>query len=214
MSDETTKKRIPSASETFEDEGLRRAAVAAEAGDLAQLRAMVDIDLDKIERSGVNLLIYEITAGNAIAVRTLLDAGANPNVNTASGVSPMFAAALMPDQTFLRLLLDKGGDPNLEDQRKEPLLTRLVFFEQWDNILLLLDRGARIDVHGPSGQTALYLFGSLHQFDRVYALLERGADPTIKTTSNIELRNFVNQPVPADSPQAPWQKKVAERIGD
>lgn len=213
MNDETTKRRIPSASETFDDERLRRAAEVAEAGDFVQLRAMVDIDLDKIDRSGVNLLIYEITAGHAIAVRTLLDAGANPNVNTPAGVSPMFAAALTPDQTFLRLLLDKGGDPNLEDQRKEPLLTRLVFFDQWDNMLLLLDRGARIDACGPSGQTAAYLFGSLHQFDRVHALLERGADPTIKTTSDIALRNFVAQPVSADSPQASWQKKVADRIG-
>jgi len=213
MNEETTKSRIPPASETFEDEGLRRAAAFAEAGDLVQLRGMVDIDLDKVERNGVSLLIYEITAGNAIAVRTLLDAGANPNVVTPSGVSPMLAAALTPDQTFLRLLLDKGGDPNLEDQRKEPLITRLVFFQQWENILLLLDRGARIDAHGPSGQTAAYLFGSLHQFDRVHVLLERGADPTIKTTADIELRNFVKQPVPAESPQASWQKKVADRIG-
>ncbi len=213
MNNENAQRRIPSASETFVDEGLRRAAAAAEAGDLVQLRAMVDLDLDKIEPSGVSLLIYEITVGNAIAVRTLLDAGANPNVVTPAGVSPMWAAALMPDQTFLRLLLDKGGDPNLEDQRKEPLLTRLVFFDQWDNMLLLLDRGARIDAHGPSGQTAAYLFGTLHQFDRVYALLERGADPTMKTISGVELQNFVTQPVPDDSPQAPWQKKVAERIG-
>ncbi|HRI67023.1 MAG TPA: hypothetical protein PK156_22415 [Polyangium sp.] len=213
MKDETEKPTVPPPSEAFEDPGLRRAALAAEAGDLAQLRVMKDVDLDTIERSGISLLVYEITAGNELAVRTLLAAGANPNVLAPSGTSAMFAAGVTPDSKFLRLLLDNGGDPNLEDQRKEPLLTRLVYFDQWDNLLLLLDRGAQIDAVGPSGQTAALMFGSLHQFDHVYALLERGADPTIQDVNGLQLSNFVNQRVAPDSPQASWQKKVAERIG-
>lgn len=212
MKNETNKARIAPASEAFDDIELRRAALTAEAGDLTQLRAL-NVNLDKIEPSGISLLVYEITAGNELAVRTLLSAGANPNVLAPSGTSPMFVAGVNPDSTFLRLLLDNGGDPNLEDQRKEPLLTRLVYYQMWDNIVLLLDRGAKIDARGPSGRTAAYLFGSLHQFDRVWALLERGADPTIQDKDGLQLRNFVKQPIAPDSTQGPWQKKVADRIG-
>jgi uncharacterized protein len=211
MSDEIVEKRFPTASEVFEDPALRRAAAAAEAGDVAQLRGL-EIDLDTMAPGGVNLLMYEISAQNEVAVRTLLDAGADPNVLTPTGSSPMLLAAVMPEARFLGILLDKGGDPNHLNHAKEPLLTRLVFHQQWDNILVLLDRGADINKTGPSGQTAAYLFGSLHQFDRVFALLERGADPHVKTASGLELRNFVTQRVAPDSPQASWQKKVAERI--
>jgi uncharacterized protein len=212
MNDETATSRIPPAAEVFEDEGLRRAAAAAEAGDVAQLRSL-NVDLDKIAPGGVNLLMYEITAANETAVQALLEAGANPNVLTPTGTSPMMVAGAIPEPRFLGMLLDKGGDPNLLDHAKEPLLTRLVFHQQWDNILLLLERGAELDKTGPSGQTAAYLFGTLHQFDRVYALLERGADPHVKTAAGLELRNFVTQRVAPDSPQASWQQKVADRIG-
>lgn len=212
MKDETTEISIPPVAEVFEDPALRRAAAAAEAGDVAQLRA-IDVDLDTMAPGNVNLLMYEITAENEVAIRALLDAGANPNVLTPSGASPLMLSAIKPDSRFLALLLDKGGDPNLLDQAKEPILTQLVFHQQWDNILLLLDRGADINKTGPSGQTAAYLFGSLHQFDRVHALLERGADPNVKTAAGLDLRTFVTQRVAPDSPQASWQKKVAERIG-
>ena len=212
MNDETLERRIPPVSEVFGDHASRRAAAAAEAGDVEALRAM-KIDLDAMAPGNVNLLMYEITAGNEVAIRALLDAGANPNVLTPSGASPMMLAAIMPDSRFLRVLLDKGGDPNLEDHQKEPLLVRLVFHEHWANLLLLLDRGADIDKTGPSGQTAVFLLGSLHRFDRVHELLERGADPNVKTAAGLDLRTFLGQRVAPGSSQASWKKKVAERMG-
>ncbi len=212
MKDETAETRIPPASEVFQDEVLKKAAALAEAGDVAGLRAL-NIDLDVMAPGNVNLLMYELTAANEVAVRALLEAGSNPNVLSPSGTSPMLSAAVAEDSKLLTVLLDHGGDPNLENLQKEPLITRLAYFDAWDNILLLLDRGADINATGPSGKTVTYLFGGLHQFDRVYALLERGADPTILTAKGVELKGFVKQRVPADSPQVEWQKKVADRLG-
>jgi ankyrin repeat protein len=206
---------VPPVAEVFPDDGHRRAAAAAEAGDAAQLRvlAAARVDLDAVAPAGVNLLMYELVKSNETAVRALLDAGADPNALTPLGASPMLVAGSSEDPRWLGLLLDKGGDPNLKNPSGEPLLTQLVPYGQWDNMLLLLDRGARIDETGPSGQTATFRLGTLHQFDRVHAMLERGADPTIADVNGLQLRDFVVQRVPPDSPQIPWRQRVADRIG-
>lgn len=212
MKQEAAEKKLPPVSVVFQDEALQKAAALAEAGDAAGVRAL-NIDLDTVVPGNVTLLMYELTATNETAVRALLDAGADPNKLTGSGTSAMLAACAMDDSKFLKLLLDHGGNPNLENLQKEPLITRVVYFEQWDNIQLLLERGADINAVGPSGKTIAFLFGSLHQFDRVHALLEKGADPTIMTAQGMELKRFVTQRVPPNSPQIEWQKKVADRLG-
>lgn len=215
MSTGPSTSRVPPVSEVFLDDGHRRAAAAAEAGDVAQLRAIAasGVDLDAVVPADVNLLMYEILARNETAARALLDAGADPNALTPRSASPMLAAGASEDPRWLGLLLDKGGDPNLKHRSGEPLLTLLVPFGQWDNMQLLLERGARIDETGPSGQTATLLLGTLHQFDRVHAMLERGADPALADENGLQLRDFVLQRVTPGSPQEPWRDRVAERIG-
>lgn len=216
MNNETPARGVPPVSEVFADEPLRRAAAAAELGDVEQIRALSAVnavDLNAEQPAGVNLLMYELAAGNETAVRTLLDAGADPNALTKTGASPMLVAGATGEPRWLGLLLDKGGDPNLKNHKGEPLLTRLVFEGAWDNILLLLDRGARIDEAGPSGQTATFLLGSLHQFERVNTMLDRGADPSVTDKNGLQLRSFVEQRLAPDSPEASWHKRVAERLG-
>lgn len=211
-------RQIPPASEVFTDDALRRAAAAAEAGDVAQVRAIAasgppPVDLDSVAPSGVNLLMYEIAAQHEVAVRALLSAGADPNALSPQGVSPMLVAGGSEDPRWLALLLDNGGDCDLKNQFGEPLLTLLVAYTRWDNLVLLLDRGAKIDATGPSGQTATFRLGALHQFDHVFAMLERGADPTLADVNGLQLRAFVAQRVTPGSPQEPWRDRVAERIG-
>lgn len=212
MMDPGASRRVPPASEVFKDEGLRQAASAAEAGDVAQIRAIGRVDLDAVAPSGVNLLMYEIAARDETAVRSLLAAGADPNALTPAGASPMLVAGASEDPRWLALLLDGGGDPNHKNQHDEPLLTLMVPYGRWANMQYLLDRGARIDETGPSGQTATFLLGALHQFDRVHELLERGADPDRADVNGVRLRDFIRQPVAPDSPQGPWRARVAARI--
>ena len=214
----TAPKAIPPASEVFTSDGLRRAAAAAEAGDVAQLRAIVasappPVDLDEVVASGVNLLMYEIVAQNETAVRALLDAGADPNALTPQGASPMLVAGTDQDPRWLRLLLDHRGDPDLKNQFGNPLLALIVASCQWANMVLLLDRGAAIDAANATGQTATMRLGALHQWEHVDAMLERGADPSLEDANGLTLRDFLKQRLPPDSPQEPWRERVAARIG-
>jgi ankyrin repeat protein len=214
----TAPKAIPPASQVFTTDGLRRAAAAAETGDVALLRTIVasgppPVDLDEVVASGVNLLMYEIVAQNETAVRALLDVGADPNALTPQGASPMLVAGTDPDPRWLRLLLDHRGDPDLKNQFGNPLLAMVVASCQWPNLFLLLDRGAAIDAANATGQTATMRLGALHQWDQVHAMLERGADPTLKDANGLALRDFLTQRLPPDSPQEPWRDRVAARIG-
>lgn len=214
----TIPKAIPPAFEVFTSDGLRRAAAAAEAGDVAQLRAIVasgppPVDLNEVVAAGVNLLMYEIVAQNETAVRALLDAGADPNALTPQGASPMLVAGSDQDPRWIRLLLDHRGDPDLKNQFGNPLLAMVVAYSPWATMVALLDRGAAIDATNATGQTATMRLAALHQWEHVDAMLERGADPTLADANGLTLRDFLKQRLPPDSPQEPWRERVASRIG-
>jgi len=208
---------VPPAEAVFSDPRMLRAHVAAMNGDVAELRALTQtspkLDLDTTTPSGVNLLMYEILAGNGIAMGALLQAGADPNALAPEGASPMLVAGTEEDPRWLTLLLDAGGDPNLKGSTGEPLIVLLVPYDRWGSIVLLLDRGANIDAVGPSGQTATLRLGALHQFERVNAMLDRGADPSIADAHGLQLKAFVTQRVAKGSPELPWRDRVAERLG-
>jgi ankyrin repeat protein len=126
----------------------------------------------------------------------------------------MLAAGLTEDTRELRLLLDKGGDPNLRDKRGEPLLIKVIYSGRWDNVDLLLARGADINAADPSGQTPVFLLANIGQFEQVLRFLDRGADPEPADATGRTLRRVVAKThVPAESPQAEWREKVAERLG-
>jgi hypothetical protein len=216
-------RRPPPLEAVFRD--ARHVAIghAAERGDVAQIQAIAaksaadpggPVDLNAASPSGANLLMYEIAARNEVAQRALLEAGADPNHVTPRGDSPMLAAALTEDTRELRLLLDNGGDANLRDKRGEPLLIKVIYAGRWGSVDLLLVEGAAINAADPSGQTPVFLLANIGQFDQVLRLLDRGADPDPADATGRTLRDVVAQTrVPAESPQAPWHKQVAERLG-
>jgi len=207
---------VPSANVVFPTERLREAAAAAERGDVATLRALVDrgADLDEVAPSGVNLLMYEIVAKNELAVRALLAAGAKPNVLTPIGTSPMLVAATSPEPRFLGLLLESGGDPNLENEKGVPLAHQALSFGQWQHLGTLFDRGVPVDVKNKMEQTPALRLAYVNRYDEVHKLLDRGADPEAKDQVGMSVRKLAEKPIPAaDSPLEAWRRKVAERLG-
>jgi ankyrin repeat protein len=207
---------VPPADEVFPSERLRAAAAAAERGDVATLRALQaqGVDLDEVVPSDVNLLMYELVAKNEVAVRALLAAGANPNVLTKIGTSPMLVGATSPEPRFLVLLLESGGDPNLKNHRGDPLVHQAISFGQWQNLGILFDRGVDVDVRNKMDQTPAVRLATLNQFEEVHKLLDRGADPDATDQVGFSVRKLAQTPVPAaDSPHEAWRKRVAERLG-
>ena len=106
-----------------------------------------------------------------------------------------------------------GGIGSTQGKTGEPLVPLPVIYGRGENMLGLRDRGADIEAVSPSGQTATLELAALHQFDRVYAMLERGASPTHPDYAGLTVATFAAEPLMKDSPQEPWRKRVAQRIG-
>ena len=84
-------------------------------GHDACLRAVLDAGLNLSEPEA-NPLVHAARIGHAGYMRTLMDAGADPNVGSGKGTTPLHAAANAGNAEAIRLLLVAGADPHRRDQ--------------------------------------------------------------------------------------------------
>ena len=99
-----------------------KALKAAGEGDAQALASWIKsgADLDALGLQGGCALLEAASAGQALCVKMLLEAGANPNAGHAhSGDTPAQWAAKHEDPECLRLLRDAGADLSLGDDDEE-----------------------------------------------------------------------------------------------
>lgn len=63
---------------------------------------------------GNTILYLSARTGRTELVQNLLDAGANPNIATVHGRTPLAEAVAIEDKAMIKRLLDKGADPNIK----------------------------------------------------------------------------------------------------
>ena len=158
-------------------------------------------DVHAAGRDGTTLLYFAVLKTwhheeHIEAVKTLLEAGADPNYNNGQKRSFALANAAEASTAVLRVMLDGGGDPNGRDAEGVPII-----FSNWDvgaytdresqaRFALLLERGLDINstmpetgrcCHGYSLLLYRTSMGTRDNGAQAYAdalqLLERGADP-------------------------------------
>jgi ankyrin repeat protein len=102
-------------------------------------------------------LLSAAQAGDAEAVRSLLDHGAD--VNAAEGGpsfwTPLMHAALRGDLELVRLLLDRGAEVDRQDGDGFTALTVAAEEGHWEVVKLLASRGADIHHRDATGRSAL-----------------------------------------------------------
>ena len=114
------------------------------------------------DEKNVKPLVEAANSGNVEQVRSLLAAGADPNVRTEKGYTPLMLAAASNYLEVVQLLLDKGADPNLQSNPGYTALM-LATAEGYDNIArVLIERGANVKLKSANGKTALDLARSLN----------------------------------------------------
>ena len=121
-----------------------------------------DRGADGVLTVGTTPLLRAAKAGDVPAMRLLLAHGANPNLPTASGITPLMAAAGNGSAA-----LDTRGRYKSEAQAIE-------------TVKVLLAAGAEINARDNTGQTALYGAATWGWNDLVRALAADKADLTIK----------------------------------
>jgi ankyrin repeat protein len=121
-----------------------------------------DRGADGLLTVGATPLVRASKAGDVAAMRLLLTHGANPNLPTASGITPLMAAA-------------GNGSTSIDTRGRYKTEPQAV-----DAVNLLLASGVDINQRDINGQTALYGAATWGWNDLVRTLAARNADVTVK----------------------------------
>lgn len=162
--------------------------LADEYGNTAVLSAVeygaenIEAVIDSLARGGANLdvsnpvytpLYYAVEQGDAGLVRTLLDAGADPNAATNSGRLPLFQAAY--DNAILGMLLEAGADPGAVNEYGETALFAAIDHDNLDGVQALIDAGSDVNHPSESGQTPFARAEVQNREEAMSILAEYGA---------------------------------------
>lgn len=164
--------------------------VAALAGDVSRLRALLDEDPARVaERSqSAATPLHAAASGNQVAaIRLLLDAGADIEAKMDRGISPLYSAARAGAAEAAALLIARGADvmsAGTAWQAWTPLhgTTR----KRGDRVKvaeMLLDAGADVDWASPwGGITPMYATVTEADLEKAQLLIASGADVNHRIT--------------------------------
>ncbi|HEU0049657.1 MAG TPA: ankyrin repeat domain-containing protein [Nitrososphaera sp.] len=113
--------------------------------------------------------------GNARAVRSLIDAGANVNAREEEGETPLMYAAVEGHTEIVLLLLSRGAEINSVSINEETALGRAASMGRTAAAGILIEKGANIEKGGDSGTTPLMYASSAGHLETVKLLLKKGA---------------------------------------
>jgi ankyrin repeat protein len=120
-------------------------------------------------------LMYAALYGDAEAVRTLLEKGANPNAQNVDGGTALMYA--IEDAGKTRLLLQHGANPNLRSgEGRTALLIAVGRNGSYPVVKLLLEKGADVKVRLPDGRGALTLAVNARDANLLQLLLDHGVE--------------------------------------
>lgn len=114
----------------------------------------------------IGLLHYMVMARSKAGVELMLHHGADPDLRTSDGLTPLWTALQVRDFDLIRLLVEKGADVNgSEPERADTPLHGALVQSREDIAQYLLDHGANPDVRNNLGISPrqLQLFNNLRQ---------------------------------------------------
>ncbi len=148
--------------------------------DLPTLRALVrDHGVNTADALGQTPLMLAAAFGTPDAVRFLLDAGADVNARSKSGVTALHWGATEPAK--VRLLLDAKADVNAVSQLgRTPLIVAAAAAGTGEVVRLLVARGADVNATDASGITPLIAAAAVDDLEVAQLLLVHGANPAAR----------------------------------
>jgi ankyrin repeat protein len=204
-------------SEYFDNEGVVSLSVAAAKGNVAEVRRLVGIgvDVNLVGEDQITPLWWAYMARSEEGFKSLLEHGADPNVQDDKGRSIMCFAAGDKESEYLRLALAFKGDPSLVSKKRNFREPTPVFCAAGEgnieNVKALIRAGGNLDYQEYHKETALMYAANLNQWGVVHALLEGGADYTIRDNWNYTIvYQLENNGISKESDVYQWRQKVVE----
>ncbi|MGO4697347.1 M48 family metallopeptidase [Paenibacillus sp. 2TAB26] len=111
-------------------------------------------------------------------VKSLLNAGGNPNAADDEGWTALMWAAQLNETAIASSLIDAGAQLNvIEQSYEETALTIALYNESIEMVALLLDEGANPNLQDSTGWTPLMTAAKNGDIEGAELLLKAGADP-------------------------------------
>jgi ankyrin repeat protein len=134
--------------------------------------------VNSVQPDGTTALQWAAHWNDLDAVKTLLNAGANPKLANRYGANPLSEAAAVGNAPMIDVLLSAGADPNtLTTADGETVLMTAARSGSVDAVKILLAHGAEVNAkENYRGQTALMWAAAEQHADVVKILLDHGAD--------------------------------------
>jgi ankyrin repeat protein len=153
---------------------------AAEAGDLAKVRALVEGDPALVkarDENGRMPLHWAARGGHLDVLRYIVEKGADLNALDNNGVAPLHTLAGSGQTEAARLLIEKGADIDIKNPVKQTPLNLAAEYGQEEMVKLLIENGANIENKHAYGRTPLVGAAREHgNINVIRMLLDAGAD--------------------------------------
>ncbi len=134
-----------------------------------------------------------IAAGSGVeSISMLLDAGRDPLAPDGDGDTPMHAAAMVRDPTYLQLLLARQLSPDVSNRitGRTPIMSAMLA-ERDRQVTLLLAAGANVALADAMGNTPLHIAAQINEPGYVLALLEAGAPAAARNAQRQTFQRYL-----------------------
>ena len=154
---------------------------AAQQNNIELLKAALGVDGDKVNDNsgmgGMSALHWAAKNGNPEMTLLLIQAGADPNVKSKVGKTPMTVAAESGKVEVLEVLVENGGTIEAIDQiGGSPLLWAAGLSPSSDTLEYLIKVGGNVNLIDTNGMTPLIWAAGIGQPSSVKTLIDNGAD--------------------------------------
>lgn len=163
---------------TAEAGSPRTVADAAEAGQGAEVRALLDsgADVNATQPDGTTALHWAAYRNDAAVAELLVRAGADVNARNSYGMLALSLASTNGSRRLVKLLLEAGADANAALESGETILMTASRTGDLDSAEALLAAGADVNATERNGQTAIMWASAEGHATVVEALIDAGAD--------------------------------------
>ncbi|KAJ5176966.1 ankyrin repeat protein [Penicillium canariense] len=143
------------------------------------IKAGADIDPRQMQR-GLTPLYYEAILNRESSARILLEAGADPSIQTSTGETVLQHATFRNHANIVRLLLEWGVDTTVRDEHGLTAVLVAAVSGADECLQLLLKAGADISVLDNYGRNALHIAAGCGEESTVRLLLKKGLDSSAR----------------------------------
>lgn len=165
------------------------------------------------------IVLDAVRKADTIQLEKMLNSGANPDIKTKNGITPLIVASYNGYISIARILLKFGANPNLftnlntdfhlgkllsNKNSKTTALMLAAYTGKLEMVITLIKGGADVNMQDSDGQTALIytILGDAHWPHKpldpirkkiIHALLDAGADASIADDNGLDTAYYYSQ---------------------